>query len=123
MLVKVKDHIRRHQTKYIVGVTVVVTSVATYAIFRRVHGKEIVLAKNIINGNNNTVNQIYYWIVGDRSGPPSYAIWRPATNEFWRSQKATAVAHGLPESTLSQHLNYKVPLKGGLEFERVGMVA
>lgn len=105
MLVKVKDHIRRHQTKYIVGVTVVVTAGITYAITRQVSLRYFPTNAMRINKMTIKDNVLYFTTYARKQGPPSYVIRCVETGEIFTSQAEACRQLGIDPARMSRHLN------------------
>jgi hypothetical protein len=124
----IRAHVDRHKNLYYVGSLAVVAGI-TYAITRstiaqRVMGEGLNAQRALTNtasfsfAKNATLNNVSF-IVSNRQGPPSWVIKCVETGEEFLSQRSTAIAKGLRQSDLSQHLNGLQENVNGLHFERL----
>ena len=123
-----KQHIKDHQTAYILGTSVAVAGitclimrgVASQPIDSVIHG----VAGPVIHGTRNKVvmSNVSY-ISANRQGPPSWVVRCLETGKIFTSQHQTALKMELRESDLSRHLNGVLDHVDGYHFERICLAA
>ena len=118
---KIKAHFKEHKNVYM---ACVVTAGITALIVRDIiprhisHDTIVTAGRDTIVTRANVVNNISY-VFNNRQGPPSWVVRCLETGMEYSSQRAAALAMGLPASRLSQHLNGFTDHVGGYHFERI----
>lgn len=117
----IKEHVARHKTAYLIGSFVVVAGITYLVVRKMTSGQDNVTVRsfNILSNHPSIVTMIE----SNRQGPPSWVVRCLDTGEWFSSQRAAALANGIYESHLSQHLNGLQDHVNGLHFERVCIAA
>jgi hypothetical protein len=123
---KVKDHIKRHKEAYIVGAvgfaTIACLSMrGRYAAVRGATDESVQVHVRPLAFLSNQHNTVVTEIHRGGTGAPSYIVRCIDTGETWLSQRQAAIAHKIPGSELSAHLNGKFPEINGHQYERLGL--
>jgi hypothetical protein len=120
-----KEHVKRYKEAYIVGalglagITCLIMRDVVHQPINR--GISVVADRGIsVVGKKVTMNNVSY-VSANRQGPPSWRIRCLETKEQFESQRAAAMAMGLPENEISKHLNGLMDHVRGNHFERIGL--
>jgi hypothetical protein len=135
----IANHVKRHKVTYSFGAGVAVAGI-TCLIMRGVYSHHIggtvgtpaqgtvgtlgksdvsVRALNLLSNRPNIVTVIE----SGRQGPPSWVVRCKETSDIFASQKSAALAMGLPQDHISNHLNGGMDHVRGFTFERICMAA
>jgi hypothetical protein len=125
---KVKVHVKKHQVIYITGAVAGIT----YAITR---GRYVGLAYGGPNGlktadTSVTMRSLFAFaspqsivnvVAREGRGHPGYVIHNVDTDQYFRSQNATAKFLGTTDHVVSRHLRGELPHVKGNRLERVSI--
>ena len=123
---KTKAHFEKHKTLYCcVGTGVVVAGVTALVCKSSITIKTKNLERNIMVKSNidksTTITNVTTVVNVDRPGPLSWMVECLETGARELSQRAMALADGISEDHLSEHLNGKRDHVNGLHYRRVGL--
>lgn len=124
---KIRQHVENHKTFYISLGTGVAFAGITALIMRGVASQPIRVgnvadaagAGNVAVAGKKVVMNNVSFISANRQGSPSWVTRCLETNEVFTSQRKAALAMGIPQSELSQHLNGIRDTADGRHFERI----
>jgi hypothetical protein len=121
---KMRKHFTENKDRYVVGVVV---AGITVGIMRAVGSQPI--SVDIVDaaggaigvaGKRVVMNNVSF-ISANRQGSPSWVIRCLETDEVFTSQRKAAIAMGLSQANLSQHLNQVRDHVNDLHFERIAL--
>lgn len=137
MNTRIKAHLEKHRTNYIILGTSVVVAGITMAIMKdpkrvllsetqttllsevvapdQAHARPFIFSDHSIMNMGTVTNNIHY---GKKGHPGFLTIW-VETGKIYKSQKAAARAIGVSDSLMSTHLNGKLSDLDGQHFERL----
>jgi hypothetical protein len=115
----VKAHWANHKREYLIGGGCLVLG---YLLHTQIKPPSYNIASIFVSGKNNTLENVSLISVA-RQGPPSWVVWCKETQQPFLSQRSAAFSNGIPEVTLSRHLNGLLENANGLHFERICMAA
>jgi hypothetical protein len=128
MIDSVKEHFKKNKDVYIscgIGLVAGFTcAIVRDVISQRIsRGISVTASRGIsVAGKSVVMNNVSY-ISANRQGAPSWVVRSLDTGEIFTSQRAAAIAMGLPESEVSKHLNGIMDDVRGYTFERLCMAA